>query len=94
MSSLQLEMHRRVSLPFLCIILVFLGTPLSMIAGKSGRLGGLSIGLGVFTVYYALLIYGENLVRAGRIPHYIGAWGPSIILVLYSLWAFGRENRK
>lgn len=93
-SSLQLEMHRRLSLPFLCIILIFLGPPLSMIAGKSGRLGGLSIGLGVFTVYYILLIYGENLVRAGKIPHYAGAWGSAILLILCSLWLFRRESKK
>src|SRR3989337_3814666 len=45
-SSLQLELHRRLSLPFLCLILIFLGPPLSLMAGKSGRLGGLSLGLG------------------------------------------------
>src|SRR4030042_3459293 len=73
-SSLQLELDRRLSLPLLCIILVFLGPPLSLMAGKSGRLGGLAIGLGVFTLYYVLLIYGENLVRAGKISHSIGAW--------------------
>ncbi len=93
-SSLQLEMHRRLSLPFLCIILIFLGPPLSMIAGKSGRLGGLSTGLGVFTIYYVLLIYGENLVKAGKIPHYTGAWGPTILLVLCSLWLFIRESKR
>ncbi|MGQ9571498.1 MAG: LptF/LptG family permease, partial [Thermodesulfovibrionales bacterium] len=93
-SSLQLEMHRRLSLPLLCIILVFLGPPLSMIAGKSSRLGGLSIGLGVFTIYYVLLIYGENLVKAGKIPHYAGAWGPTILLVLCSLWLFVRESKR
>lgn len=93
-SSLQLEIHRRLSLPFLCIILVFLGPPLSMIAGKSGRLGGLSIGLVVFTIYYILLIYGENLVRAGKVPHYAGAWGPTVLLIVCSLWLFRRESKK
>ncbi len=48
-----------------------------MMAGKTGRLGGLTIGLSVFTVYYMLLVYGENLVRAGKVSHYIGAWSPT-----------------
>jgi hypothetical protein len=38
-------------------------------AGKSGKLGGLALGLAVVTVYYVILIYGENLVRAGKIAH-------------------------
>jgi lipopolysaccharide export LptBFGC system permease protein LptF len=71
--SLYLELHRRFSLPFLCIVLIFFGPPLSMLAGKTGKLGGLTLGLSVFTAYYILLVYGENLVRAGK-RHYIGAW--------------------
>jgi len=93
-SSLLLEFHRRLSLPLLCIILIFLGPPLSLMAGKAGRLGGLALGLGVFTIYYVLLIYGENLVRAGKMPHYIGAWTPTIILGLLGLYLFKRAGKK
>jgi len=92
--SLQLELHRRLSLPLLCIILIFLGPPLSLMAGKSGRLGGLALGLGVFTIYYMLLIYGENLARAGKISHYIGAWTPTVILGIFALWIFKKESNK
>ncbi len=92
--SLQLELHRRLSLPLLCLILTFLGPPLSLIAGKAGRLGGLSVGLGVFTLYYVLLIYGENLVKAGKISHYIGAWTSTIIIGLLGLYLFRRVNNK
>lgn len=92
--SLQLELHRRLSLPLLCLILIFLGLPLSLVAGKSGRLGGLAIGLVVFTSYYVLLIYGENLVRANKIAHYIGAWTPTIILGVLGLYFFRRAGNR
>lgn len=92
--SLQLEFHRRLSLPLLCMILIFLGPPLSLIAGKSGRLGGLAIGLVVFTGYYVLLIYSESLVRADRIAHYIGAWIPTIILGILGLYLFRRAGNR
>jgi lipopolysaccharide export system permease protein len=88
------ELYRRFTLPFLCIILSVFGTPLSMIAGKSGRLGGLTIGLTVFTVYYMLLIYGENLVRAGKIPHYIGSCTATVILTIVAFLMFRRENQR
>ncbi len=87
-----LELHRRFSLPFMCIIIIFLGPPLALIAGKAGRLGGLTIGLATFTAYYMLLLYGENLVRAGNLPHYIGAWAATVILCIVAFWAFRREN--
>jgi lipopolysaccharide export system permease protein len=62
--------------------------------GKSGRLGGLALGLGVFSSYYMLLIYGENLVRAGKIPHYIGAWTPALILGIFALWFYRKESNR
>jgi len=71
-----------------------MGTPLALIAGKAGRLGGLAIGLLVFTAYYMLLIYGENLVMAGKIPHFIGAWAPCLLLGIASLALFKREGSK
>ena len=89
--ALYLEFNRRLSLPVVCLILVFMGTPLALIAGKSGRLGGLAIGLLVFTVYYMLLIYGENLVMAGSLPYYAGAWAPGILLAVVALILFRRE---
>jgi lipopolysaccharide export system permease protein len=92
--SLYLELDRRLSLPFLCIVLIFFGPSLSLLAGKSGKLGGLTLGLAVFTAYYMLLIYGENLVRAGKIPHYIGAWVPTLVLGIFALYMFRRERAR
>jgi len=93
-SALYLELYRRFSLPLMCIILIFFGPPLAMIAGKSGKLGGLTIGLAVFTTYYMLLIYSENLVRAEKIPHEIGAWSATVILGIGALLVFRREYRR
>ncbi|PKL52464.1 MAG: hypothetical protein CVV37_01090 [Nitrospira bacterium HGW-Nitrospira-1] len=91
-AALYLEFHRRLSLPAVCLILIFMGTPLALIAGKSGRLGGLAIGLLVFTVYYMLLIYGENLVMAGKVHHLIGAWTPCLLLGIVAFILFKRED--
>ena len=93
-TPLFLELHRRLSLPSVCLILMLLGPPLSLFAGKSGRLGGLTLGLFIFAVFYILLIYGENLVRAGKIPHYIGAWSPTVILGLFPIAVFRREDKR
>jgi lipopolysaccharide export system permease protein len=90
---LLLEFHRRFSMPAVCLILMLLGPALSLMAGKAGRLGGLTIGLIVFVVYYSLLIYGENLTRSGTLPHLAGAWLSFAILGSFSLFVFERVNR-
>lgn len=89
-----LEFYRRLTLPFLCILLVFLGPPLSLLSGKSGRLGGLTIGLGVFMIFYMLLIYGENIARSGHIPHYAGALAPVAITGIASVWVFRKAGSR
>jgi len=91
-AGLYLELYRRFSLPAVCIFLIFLGPPLSLIAGKSGKLGGLALGLFVFTAYYVLLMYGENLVIAGKLPHYLGAWLATVLLGIFSLAMFRRAS--
>lgn len=90
--SFYLEFHRRLSFPALCLILMFLGPPLSLLSGRSGRFGGLTIGLSVFTAFYLMLIYGENMAKSGSIPHYIGAWAPVVITGICSLWAFSKTE--
>lgn len=92
--SFLLEFHRRLSMPAVCLIVMFLGAALSLVAGKSGRLGGLTIGLGVFAVYYTLLLYGEKLARAETVPHILGAWLSFIVLSVVSFLIFERVNRQ
>ncbi len=93
-TELLLEFHRRLSMPAICLILVFLGPSLSLMAGKSGRLGGLTIGLAVFAAYYTLLLYGESLSRSDKLPHFVGSWLAFVALGMISFFIFERVNRK
>lgn len=93
-AALYLELHRRISLPLVCLLLVLFAPPLAMIAGKSGKLGGLAFGLLVFTCYYMVLIYCENLVKAEKLSHYIGAWIPTVLLGILAIILFRKENAR
>jgi lipopolysaccharide export system permease protein len=89
-----LEFYRRLSMPAICLIIIFLGPSLSLMSGKSGKLGGLTVGLSVFAVYYTLLIYGENLARSDKLPLAAGAWLSFTILSAFAIITFERVNRK
>ncbi len=91
-AALCLELYRRFSLPVMSLILIFLGPPLAVRAGRTGTLGGLTVGLIVFTAYYMVLIYGENLARAGSVPSVVGGWGATVIVVIAALLLFRRES--
>jgi lipopolysaccharide export system permease protein len=87
-----IEFHRRLSFPVVCLILIFIGPPLSSLSGKSGRLGGLALGLLVFTAYYVMLIYGENLVLASRLHHAAGSWGATAVFGSAAVVMFRRAS--
>jgi lipopolysaccharide export system permease protein len=93
-TALYLELHRRISLPVVCLLLVLFAPPLAMIAGKSGKLGGLAFGLLVFAGYYMVLIYFENLVKAEKLSHYTGAWIPTLLLGVCAVILFRKENAR
>jgi len=75
-----IELHRRLALPFACIIFGLFGPALSNRMGKIGRLGGLSLSLAILILYYLLLIIGESLAKTGKIPAFLGGWTPNILL--------------
>ncbi|MBI4824619.1 MAG: LptF/LptG family permease [Nitrospirae bacterium] len=89
-----LEFHRRLSFPLLCLMIGFLGPPLSLISGRTGRLGGLTIGLSLFAGYYSTLIYSERLSIAGSIPLSLGAWAPMAILSILTFLIWRRPESK
>lgn len=91
---LLLELYRRLSMPAICLIIILLGTSLSLMSGKSGRIGGLTVGFLIFALYYTMLLYGENLARSGRLPVFAGAWLPFTILGIFSVWVFEKVNRR
>ncbi len=74
-----IELHRRLALPFACIIFGLLGPALSSKIGKIGRLGGFSLSLVILILYYVLLILGEGLAKSGEIPPVWGGWAPNLI---------------
>ncbi|NOY39822.1 MAG: YjgP/YjgQ family permease [Nitrospirae bacterium] len=86
-----IEFHRRLSFPALVIALAFLAPALSLRAGKTGKTGGFIIGLLVFTIYYVALLYFENLVRAGELPH-PACWIPFVMLTAVAVLLYRREE--
>ncbi len=76
----RIEIHKKFSLPFACIVFALLGLPLGVMTGRVGRTGGFSLGLVIILLYYVLLTAGEKMAMDGRLSVFLGMWGPDIIL--------------
>jgi lipopolysaccharide export system permease protein len=89
-----LEFHRRLTFPFLCIVLMVFAPPLAFMAGKTGKVNGLATGFLVIAAYYGLLIYAEELVRVNRVSVLTGSWLPTVLFFTVAVILFRREARR
>ncbi|MBI5026306.1 MAG: LPS export ABC transporter permease LptF [Nitrospirae bacterium] len=88
----NVELHRRFAIPFACLIFGFLGPALSLKTGKTGRLGGFSLGLFTLVLYYLMLILGEGLAKAGKVPASVSVWGPNLFFGVVAFLSFFRAH--
>ena len=89
-----IEFHKRLTLPLLSILIAIFAVPLAALSGKTGKMSGMALGLGIFAVYYTMLTYGESLVRAGKVPHYVGSWAAFVALGAFASYLYKREARR
>ncbi len=79
------EIHKKVSIPFACVIFVLLGAPLGIRARRGGLAAGF-ISVGFFVFYYLCLIGGEQLADRDIADPWLSMWLPNIILGFLGVW--------
>ena len=88
------EIHKKFSVPFACIIFVLLGMPLGILAKKSNMGVSVSISLVVFIIYWCFLILGEELADNTIINPIIAMWAPNIFLSLLSYYLYSLVSKE
>ena len=82
----QVEIHKKFSIPFACILFVLLGAPLGVMAKRGGFAISPSLSFGFFLLYYILLIGGEEMADRNQVPAWIGMWTPNAVVLIVSLY--------
>ena len=77
----QIEWHRKLTLPFACLVFFFIGAPFGAIIRKGGFGTSVVIAILFFILYYIISISGEKFAREGVMSAYIGMWLSSFILM-------------
>lgn len=79
-SRYRVEIHKKYSIPFACLVFVLLGVPLGLSTRKGSAGIALGVSLLVILVYYLFLIAGEQLADRRMMPASLSMWLPNIIL--------------
>ncbi len=82
----ETELHKRLSIPFACILLGLIGAPLGIRRSRSGKSAGIAIALLVFLVYFIILSSATNLAETGTFPAYQAYWVPNILMTVTALF--------
>jgi lipopolysaccharide export system permease protein len=93
-SGPEVELSKKFSIPFTCLLFAFLGAPLGIKSSRSGKSGSFGITLVVIMLYYIGLIMTQNLGRIGEIHSYTSVWIPNAILIVvvaYVLYKMQKE---
>ncbi|MGD0037034.1 MAG: LptF/LptG family permease [Bacteroidota bacterium] len=92
--SYLVEIHKKFSIPFACIVFVFIGAPLGIMS-RRGTFGvSASLSLGFFIFYWACLKGGENLADRGYFDPWVGMWIANIVLGIIGLYLTVRTARE
>jgi len=90
------EIHKKFSIPFACIVFILVGAPVGIMARRGGFAMATAMSLGFFVLYWALLIAGEELADRGLLSPFLAMWAANILLTLVGIvliWQIQTENR-
>jgi lipopolysaccharide export system permease protein len=76
------EIQKKYSIPFACVIFVLLGVPLGLTARRGSAGIALGISLLIIVVYYLFLVGGEQLADRGIVSPVLAMWSPNLFFGL------------
>ncbi len=92
MDSFLVEIYKKYSIPFACVVFVLIGAPMGMITRKGGFGVAAGMSLGFFLLYWACLIGGEKLADRELLSPFLSMWVANILLGLAGVYLVFRDS--
>jgi len=74
-----LEWHKRLALPFACLVLGATAAPFGVLFARGRHMVGITLGIALFLAYYVLLSAGTALGEQRVVPAAVGIWFPNVL---------------
>jgi lipopolysaccharide export system permease protein len=79
-NSMMIEVHKKYSIPVACVVFVLIGAPLGVLARRGGIGIGMGMSLGLFILYWAFLIAGEELADRLYVNAFWAMWSANFLI--------------
>ena len=86
----SLELHRKFSIPFACIVFALVAVPLGIQPARAVRSRGFSVSLVLIFGYYILLTACETLAQKGLVPAAVAMWTPNLLFLALGASLFSK----
>jgi lipopolysaccharide export system permease protein len=92
-TSLEVDLWSKTSLPFTCFLLPLLAIPFSLGSSRrTGLWGGVAVGIIIGLVYMLVLLFGISLGRTGVMPPWLAAWAGNFVFIALTVYLFRRAE--
>jgi lipopolysaccharide export system permease protein len=82
------EFHKRLALPFACIIFSLIGVGLGTVVNRRmAKSGGFVVSIGLIFTYWSLYLTMETISINGSISPSIGMWLPNFIFLITAIYS-------
>ncbi len=91
--KLLVDLHHKISFPFVSLVIIFLGIPFALSAQGTGKVAsiGLSIVIGFF--YYTVEALSLALGKRGTLPPFLSAWFANILFSAVAIMLMRRTPK-
>jgi len=79
------ELHWRIALPVMCIVLTFVAVPISRLNPRQGRYARFLPAIVLYFVYSNLVSAAKVWIARGTVPEWLGLWWTHALVVLLAL---------
>ncbi|HNX00842.1 MAG TPA: LptF/LptG family permease, partial [Candidatus Cloacimonadota bacterium] len=80
--SFKVELNKKYSIAFACIIFILIGIPLGLMTKSSGIGMAFSVSSFIFLIYYVSLVGGEQMADKGIMSPFIAMWISNIVFLI------------
>ncbi len=90
----RVEFHRRLALPFACLVFTLAGLPLGVSTTRGSRSMGLVLSLILMLVYYLAFVGGTRIAGNAQFSPFWGAWLPNVAFGILGVILLARSDRE
>jgi lipopolysaccharide export system permease protein len=83
--SLMVELHYKISFPFISLIIILVGAPFALISTRGGVLIGIGMSIAIGLLYYAVIAISLAFGKAGIMPPVVAAWFGNVAFAILGI---------